>query len=105
MAKSSGSDRSTRCPASRSPIAGWATDPANDRSGSVFVSFDDGHPLPIPSQNSRPDVRTADDDCVGFEGIADTTDLEPGLHRLRVLLEATSGALWHSIADVEVAIR
>lgn len=86
-------------------VAGWATDPANDRSGAVFVAFDDGHPLPIPSRISRPGVRTTNDDCVGFEGIADTTGLEPGLHRLRVLLQATSGALWHRIADVEVAIR
>jgi hypothetical protein len=89
------------------PIAleGWACDPADRHGGFVYVAFDDGNPLPIPSRLRAPSLGAELDEHAGFAGIADTADLQPGRHQLRALLLATGGTLWHVLAEREVVVH
>jgi hypothetical protein len=86
-------------------VEGWSTDPATGSGGPVFVAFDDLHPLPIPSCIARRDLQRNGDDAIGFGGIADTADLRPGEHRLRVLMLSAYGAFWHVLAERAVRVR
>jgi hypothetical protein len=77
-------------------VRGCALEPGSGRGSDVFVRFDAGRPLPIP---------TVPGDPSRFGGIADTAILEPGLHRLQVLLQPAYPGYWHLIDERQVLVR
>jgi hypothetical protein len=87
------------------PIAvrGWARDPTTGRGGRTFVAWDAHWPMPIASGIARNDQPNGDD--IGFSGIADTTDLQPGVHVLRVLLLNQQSACWYPLGRYEIDIQ
>jgi hypothetical protein len=86
-------------------IKGYAIDPATRSSGRVYVAFDDYPPMPIASELPRGDLTSLADPDAGFAGIADTGDIPPGKHVLRILLLNPQSALWYELSRTEVTVR
>jgi hypothetical protein len=86
-------------------IKGTAVDPATRRGGEVFVQFDDFRPMPLASNPFELDLDRPEGSAAMFSGIADTADLDTGIHLLRVLLLNRQSAMWYQLARYEVNIR
>jgi hypothetical protein len=88
-------------------IEGWCIDPASSTPPlAIYAAVDDRRPIPISHHLSdpRPDRGRAEIRC-GFGGIIDTTRLEPGPHRIRILAAAVSGAGWYIVDDQNVDLH
>jgi hypothetical protein len=77
-------------------LRGSSADPATGRGGAVYVRFGTNRALPVPAVPGEP---------ARFAGIADTGVLQPGTHRLQVLLQPAYPGFWHLIAERDVTVR
>jgi hypothetical protein len=64
----------------------------------VYAGVDGKRPVPLSHHLPDPRTRAGSARC-GFGGIIDTTRLEAGDHRLRLLAAAVSGSGWYVIDD------
>lgn len=85
-------------------IAGWCLDPvANEAPLAVYLEIDDLRPLPLSCNLPAPPESGSDRRC-GFGGVFETTRLDPGDHRLRILACAVSGAGWYVLDERTLAL-
>ncbi len=80
-------------------VAGWCIDPVAQRPAlAVYVAVDERRPVPIA--HHLPDPRPAGSEArCGFGGIIDTSHLDPGPHRVRILGAAVSGTGWYVVDE------
>ena len=86
-------------------VSGWCLDPvAGSPVLAVYFQVDGLRPVPLSHHLRDPRTEPSTVSC-GFGGIIDTTRLKPGIHSIRFLGAAVSGAGWYVIDERTVELN
>ena len=84
-------------------VAGWCLDPvARMPVLAVYFQVDDFRPVPL--SHGLTDPRPGGESQCGFAGMIDTARLDPGMHVIRILGAAVSGAGWYVISERQIEL-